>query len=109
MGLFIYIEFFWDSLGLNKEKIMNLYMVHVGYYDKNIGDGIYEILLNYFVAAASVKDAKKKTKSLEKFKKKPMNIDGIKEISNVGGNKVTLKESPEFDEGVIFNNDKLKD
>ena len=58
-------------------------MMHVGYYDKNIGDGIYEIHLNYFVAALNPKDAKIKTQSFAEFKEKSMHIDGIKEISFV--------------------------
>ena len=51
-------------------NIMNLYMVHVGYYDKNIGDGIYEVHLNYFVAAQNPKEAKTKTQSFDQFKEK---------------------------------------
>ena len=37
---------------------MKLFMVHVGYYDKSIGEGLYETHLNYFVAAEDAKDAK---------------------------------------------------
>ena len=62
-------------------NIMNLYMVHVGYYDKNIGDGIYEVHLNYFVAAQNPKEAKTKTQSFDQFKEKSMHIDGIKAVS----------------------------
>ena len=65
--------------------------------------------MNYFVAAASAKDAKTKTQSFEKFKEKSMHIDGIKEISNVEGYEVILKESSESDEGVILHYDEAKE
>ena len=68
-------------------------MVHVGFYDSSIGDGIYETHLNYFIAAENAKDAKAKAQSLEEFKSKSMHIDGIKEISNVEGYEVILREA----------------
>ena len=40
---------------------MNLYMVHVGFYDPSVGEGLYESHMNFFVAAADVKEAKTKT------------------------------------------------
>ncbi|MDC0509399.1 DUF1543 domain-containing protein [Gammaproteobacteria bacterium] len=88
---------------------MKLYMMHVGYYDKNIGDGIYEIHLNYFVAALNPKDAKIKTKSFAEFKEKSMHIDGIKEISFVDGYEVLLKESSETHNGAIIQYDDAKE
>ena len=30
---------------------MKLYMVHVGFYDVEVGEGIYESHLNYFISA----------------------------------------------------------
>ena len=30
---------------------MKLFMVHVGFYDLSIGEGIYETNLNYFIAS----------------------------------------------------------
>ena len=47
---------------------MKLFMVHVGFYDSSIGEGIYETHLNYFLAAENAKDAKAKAQSLEEFK-----------------------------------------
>ena len=40
---------------------MKLYMVHVGYYDLENGEGIYESHKNFFVAAQDAKEAKAKT------------------------------------------------
>ena len=39
---------------------MNLYMIHVGFYDPDIMDGLYEQHTNYFVVAEDIKDAKQK-------------------------------------------------
>tara|TARA_X000000368_G_scaffold54002_1_gene38421 strand:+ start:8143 stop:8412 length:270 start_codon:yes stop_codon:yes gene_type:complete len=88
---------------------MKLFMVHVGFYDKSIGEGIYETHLNYFIAALSPKEAKIKTQALEEFKEKSMHIDGIKEISNVQGYEVILKESSQSNEGEIISYDDAKE
>ncbi|MDA9332150.1 hypothetical protein N9Q91_00550, partial [Gammaproteobacteria bacterium] len=73
---------------------MKLFMVHVGFYDAEVGEGIYESHMNFFIAASNAKSAKKKTFNLEQFKNKKMHIDGIKEISDVEGYKVILEKSP---------------
>ena len=36
---------------------MNLYMVHVGYYDPSIGEGLYEVHMNFFTVAKNPKNA----------------------------------------------------
>ena len=58
-------------------------MVHVGYYDKSIGEGLYETHLNYFVAAESAKQAKNKAHQLTEFQERSMHIDGMKENEKV--------------------------
>ena len=88
---------------------MKLFMVHVGFYDQSIGDGIYETHLNYFIAALNAKDAKTKTQNLEEFKAKSMHIDGIKEINNVDGYEVILKETDADLEGEILSYDEAKE
>ena len=88
---------------------MKLFMVHVGFYDQSIGEGIYETHLNYFIVALNAKDAKTKTQNLEEFKAKSMHIDGIKEINNVEGYEVTLKESDTNLEGEILSYDEAKE
>ena len=84
---------------------MNLYMVHVGFYDHSIGEGIYESHINYFIAASDPKDAKRKVLSLEEFQNRSMHIDGIKEISKVDGYEVKLIESSEVKDGKVFSYD----
>ena len=71
---------------------MNLYMVHVGFYDPSIGEGLYEVHMNFFTVAKNPKNAKEKILDLKEFKDKKMHIDGIKEISYGDGYKVSLKE-----------------
>lgn len=88
---------------------MKLFMVHVGFYDQSIGDGIYETHLNYFLAAEDPKDAKIKAQSLEEFQTKSMHIDGIKEISNVQGYEVILKENSNPQEGEVLSYDEAKE
>ncbi len=41
---------------------MNLYLIHTGYYDKNIGDGFYEQHTNIFVVAKSPFEAERACK-----------------------------------------------
>tara|TARA_B100001115_G_C15807764_1_gene400148 strand:- start:223 stop:375 length:153 start_codon:yes stop_codon:yes gene_type:complete len=44
---------------------MNLYLIHTGYYDKNIGDGFYEKHTNIFVVAKSPFEARELVKKIE--------------------------------------------
>ena len=83
-------------------------MVHVGYYDKSIGEGLYETHLNYFVAAEDAKDAKNKAHQLSEFQEKSMHIDGMKEISSVDGYKVTLEKDAEPKSGQVISYDDIK-
>ncbi len=67
---------------------MKLFIVHVGYYDNEIG--IYELHTNFVAAADSVIQVKKLVKEKEIFQKKNMHIDAVQEIEMVDGYKVTL-------------------
>tara|TARA_B100000676_G_scaffold311685_1_gene382527 strand:+ start:1654 stop:1923 length:270 start_codon:yes stop_codon:yes gene_type:complete len=88
---------------------MKLYMVHVGYYDLDSGEGIYESHKNFFVAAKDPKEAKSKTFDLEEFTKKNMHIDGIKEISNVQGYEVSLVKNENLREGEVLGYDQSRE
>ncbi len=57
---------------------MKLFMVHVGFYDAEVGEGIYESHMNFFIAASNAKSAKKKTFNLEQFKNKKMHMVELK-------------------------------
>ena len=88
---------------------MKLFMVHVGFYDRSIGEGLYETHLNYFIAAENAKEAKTKAHSLEEFQAKSMHIDGIKEISNVQGYEVNLVKNEKQKEEQILGYDESKE
>ena len=81
---------------------MKLFMVHVGFYDDEFGEGIYESHINFFVAAGNAKSAKKKIMQMKKFRDKKMHIDGIKEISSVDGYEVNLIKSPEQKKSKVY-------
>ncbi len=83
-------------------------MVHVGFYDAEVGEGIYESHMNFFVAASNAKSAKKKTFNLEQFKNKKMHIDGIKEISDVEGYKVILEKSSYKNKSKVYSYNESK-
>ena len=69
---------------------MKLFMVHVGFYDEEVGEGIYESHINFFVAAGNAKSAKRKTMQMSQFRNKKMHIDGIKEVAHVDGYEINL-------------------
>ena len=71
---------------------MNLYLVHCGYYDADLGDGIYENHINFFVTAESFEHARTKAKLLPQFKDKRMHVDGLQEIQSVDGFRIKLEE-----------------
>ena len=87
---------------------MKLYLIHVGFYDTEIMDGLYEQHSNYFVVAENVKDAKKKARKNSTYKKKKMHIDGIQELNIIDGYIIKLVASNSTDNSVIYGYDKVK-
>ncbi|MDA9660146.1 hypothetical protein N9T76_02575 [Pseudomonadota bacterium] len=87
---------------------MKLFMVHVGFYDDEVGEGIYESHINIFVAAGNPKSAKKKIMSTDKFRDKKMHIDGIKEINNVDDYEVHLIKNPKQNKVKVYSYDESK-
>ena len=72
---------------------MKLFQVHTGFYDPNISDGFYEGHTNIFVCAKDEKEARKKVKEKEEYKKFKMHIDGVPEIDTIEGYKIKLVKS----------------
>jgi hypothetical protein len=70
---------------------MNLYLIHCGFYDTELCDGIYESHVNFFVAADSFETARAKAKELPEMKAKRMHVDGIQLVEAVGGHRVVLE------------------
>lgn len=70
---------------------MNLYLVHCGFYDADLCDGLYEGHVNFFLAAQSFEEARAKAKEIPEFKAKRMHVDGLQEIQAVDGYKLSLQ------------------
>ena len=87
---------------------MKLYLIHVGFYDIEIMDALYEQHSNYFVVAENVKDAKKKARQNSTYKKKKMHIDGIQELNIIDGYSIKLVASNSIDNSVIYGYDDVK-
>lgn len=64
---------------------MKLYLIHCGFYDEEISDGIYEFHVNIPVIAGDVDEAKQKVRLVPQFVTKKMHIDGIQELESVDG------------------------
>ncbi len=71
---------------------MKLYLIHCGFYDGEVFDGVYESHVNFFVAAESFEDARAKAKLNPVFHGKRMHVDGLQEISAVDGHRVVLEK-----------------
>ncbi len=72
---------------------MKLYLIHCGYYDAEVGGGLFESHINYFVCADSFESARINAKLIPEFAAKRMHIDGLQEIQAVGGFDILLKEN----------------
>ena len=72
--------------------LMILFLVHCGFYDTDVCDGVYESHICFFVAAEDKESAKLQAKQHADYKKKRMHIDGLQEITAVDGWKIDLKK-----------------
>jgi hypothetical protein len=64
---------------------MKLYLVHVGFYDIEVFDGVYESHGNFFVVANDFEEARTKAKLNPIYKSKKMHVDGLQEVTAVEG------------------------
>ncbi len=69
----------------------SLFLVHCGFYDLELSDGIYESHVNFFVVADDFDDAKARAKELPEYKARRMHVDGLQRIDAVQGFRVVLK------------------
>jgi hypothetical protein len=72
---------------------MKLFLVHAGFYDADLCDGIYESHANFLVAAEDFEDARIKAKLLPEFKDRRMHVDGMFCVEAVSGYTIELKEN----------------
>ena len=87
---------------------MKLYLIHVGFYDPDIMEGLYEQHVNYFVVAENVVGAKKKAREKTIYKKKKMHIDGIQELQNIDGYRINLIRDDSSDDTLNYSYDDVK-
>lgn len=71
---------------------MKLYLIHCGYYENEIMDGVYESHVNFFVVAESFEDARAKAKQNPLYQKKRMHVDGLQQLDAISGFRVTVEE-----------------
>ncbi|MEW6058317.1 MAG: DUF1543 domain-containing protein [Bdellovibrionota bacterium] len=88
---------------------MKLYLVHCGFYDTELCDGLYEGHVNFFVAAESFEEARARAKEIPEFKAKRMHIDGLQEILAANGFKINLTEDTQLEGQTIIRNHKHRD
>ena len=69
---------------------MKLYLMHCGFYDEEIGEGVYEFHVNIPVAAQNLEEAKRQVRKDPAFQARKMHVDGIQEIQNIAGYRLTL-------------------
>ena len=86
---------------------MKLYLAHLGFYDDRYG--MYEIHINKHVVAKDAKEAKQKLVQDEEFKRLKMHIDGLQEINNIDGYKISIADGgSEADDNPLYTHSEIK-
>ncbi len=75
---------------------MKLYLVHCGFYDQALCEGLYESHVNFFVAAETFEGARARVRLIPEFRAKKMHVDGLQEISAVEGHRIRLEHAAEL-------------
>jgi len=69
---------------------MKLFLVHCGFYDPQVCNGLYEFHVNLLIVAESFEMARMKAKIEPEFIQKRMHIDGLQMIEAVKGYRLEL-------------------
>lgn len=88
---------------------IKLYLVHCGFYESELFDGIYEFHVNFFIAASTFEEAIKKTKALPEFQRQRMHVDGLQEVMAVNGYRLYLNEDTKLEGKTVFTSKKHRD
>jgi hypothetical protein len=88
---------------------MKLYLIHCGFYDTEVCEGLYESHANFFIAAPSSDAARAEVKKQADFIKKRMHVDGLQEIQAVNGYRVQLEPNASLQNQTIITNFKHRD
>jgi hypothetical protein len=78
-------------------SVKRLYMVHCGFYDPSVGNGLFEGHSNIFVCAEDFADARSKVREHPEFRRLKMHIDGLLEVQAVGGHHIMVQEDKKLD------------
>ena len=73
---------------------LKLFLIHCGFYDTDVLDGVYESHVNFLVPADSFEDARAKVKLEPDFQKKSMHVDGLQQIDALRGYRIGLTIDP---------------
>lgn len=88
---------------------MELFLVHCGFYDPEVGEGLYEGHVNFFVAAADFAGARARAKELPAFQAKRMHVDGIQRVVAVDGFRVALEADAQYKGRTELENNKHRE
>ena len=88
---------------------MKLYLVHCGFYDRDLCGGIYESHVNLLIAADGFENAKISARENPEFRKRKMHVDGLQEIVRVGGYAVNLVAVSESGDETVLIGDRHRD
>lgn len=88
---------------------MKLFLVHCGFYDTDVLDGVYESHVNFLVPAESFEDARAKVKLEPDFQKKRMHVDGLQQIDAVRGYRIGLTIDPLLEGKTIINSSRHRE
>ena len=87
---------------------MKLFLIHVGFYDLENMEGLYEQHSNYFVVADNINEAKNKARKKTIYKKKKMHIDSIQELNIIDGFRIKLVLDKSENDAVSYSYDAVK-
>ena len=68
-----------------------LFLVHCGFYDPEVLNGIFEMHVDLFVIASDLASARVQAKAHPTYQKKRMHIDGVQEIEAIEGHRIRLE------------------
>ena len=82
--------------------VKKLFLVHLGYYDPELSNGVYESHINLFFVGTSFEDVREKVKLDDLVQKHKMHIDGVQLIEKVNGHRIII-DKKEGNESEIQN------
>jgi hypothetical protein len=88
---------------------MKLYLIHCGFYDPEVCDGIYEGHVNLFVVAESFEQAKRQVRLDPAFKLRRMHVDGVQQVDAVHGHRITATPDPSLEGRAVLTRERHRD